>query len=115
MSKQIVETLQVMRDGAFLQELEIQVRDVVEAVKTNNKKGKVTITLSFTPGKANMLLVEDDIKIARPEPDRDRSTVFFPTEANDLSRRDPRQPSLLPPATGPRVVPMAASSEGGQP
>lgn len=107
----IIETLKAMRDGEFLQELESQVRDIVEAVRATQKKGKIQINITFTPGKAHMLLVEDDVKLTRPEEPRDRSSVFFPTDNNDLSRRDPRQPSLLP--DRPRVVSMPQSAAEG--
>ena len=107
--KQIIETLQAVRDGEFLKELEIQFRALVDSVKETNKSGKVQITFKLTPHKAGLMLLDDDIRATFPQPERDTSTVFFPTETNDLSRRDPRQPSLLP--ERPRVVPMA---EGAQ-
>lgn len=91
----ILETLKAIRDGELLREVEIQMRDLVEAVKTTGKGGKLQITLKLTSSRGGALILDDDSKLTRPEPERETSTVFFPTEENDLSRRDPRQPSLL--------------------
>lgn len=107
-----METLGAIRDGELVKELEVQLRDLVDAVRTTNKSGRLQITLKLTPHKGGLILLDDDHKTTRPEPEKDTSTVFFPTESNDLSRRDPRQPSLLP--ERPRVVSMAQASEGGQ-
>lgn len=106
----IIDTLKAIREGELLQEIEVQMRDLVDAVRTTNKGGKLVITLKLTPSRGGALILDDEYKLTRPEPPRETSTVFFATEANDLSRRDPRQPSLL---DRPRaVVPMAQAPAG---
>lgn len=112
--QQIIETLKAVRDGEFLKELETQMRGLVDAIKETNKGGKIQITLKLTPHKGGLLLLEDDHRTTFPQPERDTSTVFFPTESNDLSRRDPRQPKLPEIAERPRVVSMASGGEGAQ-
>lgn len=94
--KTFAETLKEIRDGDLATELSEKVRQLVEAVTATQKGGKLVLTLSVGPMKkgTNMLLVEDTVKLALPEPERESTTVMFPTEDNELTRRDPRQPKL---------------------
>jgi hypothetical protein len=103
--QQIIDTLTAQRDGEMLRELEVMLRELVEAVQTTGKKGRIQITLDLATERGGVMLVDDHIKLTKPEPTKDRSTVFFPTKDFSLSRRDPRQPSLLP-AERPRVINM---------
>ena len=107
-----IDTLKAQRDGLMASELEHALRELVEAVKATGKAGKLQITLKLTPHKGGVMLLEDDFKLSCPQTDKDTSTVFFPTDTNDLSRRDPRQPSLLP--DRPRIVAMPQAMEGAQ-
>lgn len=98
-----IDTLKDIRDGELAAELPGKVQQLVEAVQATQKGGKLVITLSLKhTKKGGVLLLEDDVKLTLPEPDKDTTTVFFITEESDLSRRDPRQPKL--PMDGPRVV-----------
>lgn len=93
--KAFVETLKEIRDGELTGELSAKLQELVAAVTETEKQGALTIKLTLKhTKKAGILLLEDDIKLVLPEPDRDTSTVFFATDENDLTRRDPRQPSL---------------------
>lgn len=92
--KAFVETLKDIRDGELLAELPSKVAALVEAVRGTGKKGKLTITLSLAQAKGGMLVLEDDVKLVLPEPEKDTTTVFFATDDNSLTRRDPRQPNL---------------------
>ena len=84
-----------MRDGELLKELDVQMRDLVGAVRSTNKTGKITLTLTIEPSKKaqHMLFVTDDVKVTMPKVGKD-SSIFFATDENTLSRRDPRQPEL---------------------
>ena len=102
--KAFIETLREIREGELLSELPAKVQDLVAAVQTTQKAGKIVITLNLRhTKKGGMLLLEDDVKLVLPEPDKDTTTFFFVTEDNDLTRRDPRQPTL-PGVRGPASV-----------
>ncbi len=96
MSKQFVETLEAMRDGGVLTELESNLSDAIASVKATGKPAKVSMILTVKPMKgaeANMLFLADDIRVTLPKLDR-TATFFYATEQNGLTRRDPRQPEL---------------------
>lgn len=91
----IVDTLREIRDGAFLEELGLELNDLVSQVRKTDKKGEITIKLSIDPvngDAARGVTVSDDIKSKPPK--LLRATLFFTTPESNLSRRDPRQPDL---------------------
>jgi len=96
MAKGFTETLREVRDGDLVTELSEKVKQLVEAVRGTQKAGKLVLTLTLKPMKKglDMLMLEDDIKLALPEPERETSTFMFATSENELTRRDPRQPEL---------------------
>jgi hypothetical protein len=89
------EVLKDVRDGDLVLELATKMQDLVAAVKATDKAGKLTLTLQLKSMKQGaMLVLQDDIKLVLPEPDRQDTTFVWATEDNDLTRRDPRQPKL---------------------
>jgi hypothetical protein len=93
---EVVDTLEALREGATMLELESALREVIASVKACGKPGKITLTLTARPMKGaepNMIFLADDLKVSLPKLDR-TATFFFATENNGLSRRDPRQPEL---------------------
>jgi hypothetical protein len=94
--KNFTETLREIRDGELVTELTAKVRELVEAVRATQKGGTLALKLTLKPMKKGMdvMILEDEVKLVLPEPDKDCSTVMFPTTDNELTRRDPRQPDL---------------------
>jgi hypothetical protein len=118
----VLETLQELRHGLFVAELEHELASLVDAVTHAARAGKLTITLTLGPaskGNVETLILTDAITVKAPSLERG-GTILFPTEAGALSRRDPRQPELdgireAPPApAGPlREAPRRVLSGAG--
>lgn len=96
MSKSFVSTIQEIREGGAVDELTDALANLVAAVRATGRKGKLTFTLTVKlagKGDSNVLMLEDETKIAPPAIERGTS-VFFATDDNVLQRNDPRQPEL---------------------
>lgn len=79
--------------GASLTELSSTLRDLVIAVRTTGKKGKIKYTLEVLPVKnteGKRVELCDDIVVSLPKPSR-RPSNFFTTEDGRLVRKDPDQ------------------------
>lgn len=101
-------TLREMRHGKSLGELSEELGKLIEAVKTTGKAGSLTYKLTVKPASAGdsvTVQLDDDVIAKIPRSSRGAS-IFFVTDANTLTRQDPRQRefSLAPVAVVP-VVP----------
>lgn len=96
MAKEFTQTLREVRDGDLVAELTDKMRQLVEAVRGTDRGGSITVKLTLKPMKKGigMYTVEDEVKLASPEPERESTTFMFVTADNELTRRDPRQPEL---------------------
>ena len=93
MPRPFFDTLREVRGGDALDDLATELADVVAAVRKTGKAGTLTLKLSIAPaskGDVQTLMLADTISAKLPRADRG-STVFFSDDANNLSRRDPRQ------------------------
>lgn len=82
---------------------------VIEAVKRTGKKGKLTLDIVLEPeGKGEVVTVEISGVISVKLPEREtRATIFFITEDNGLSSRDPNQTEIdftAPPKAAPAIT-----------
>ena len=87
-------TLADVNRGNALAELSNELSALIGAVRTTGKKGKLRCELTITPddnGETSQVDLEISTKL--PRPDRPK-TVFFLTEDNRLTRRNPLQPEL---------------------
>lgn len=82
--------------GRSHDELSAALRALVLAVAETGKSGKLTYTVTIKPQRKveGAVLVADSIKSTLPEFDRAES-IFFTTDAGDLSRTDPHQTELF--------------------
>jgi len=103
-------TLLDLRRGALADQLQAELTTVVAAVRATGAKGTLTLTLTIKPaakGDVGTLMIDDDVKCKIPTAARG-STIMYATEANELTRRDPRQPKLdldtTPSVTSPAAV-----------
>jgi hypothetical protein len=96
-----LEALAELGGGTTQADLHRAMVELVGAVRSVGRAGKLTLTLSIglAKGSTHTIIVSDDIKVAEPKPDRE-STIMFADDANRLSRRDPRQPKLPEMADG---------------
>jgi hypothetical protein len=96
-------TIGEIRKGALANELTEQLAALVAGVMTIGKPGKLTLSLRIKPAakSADMVLVEDEVTLSAPRPDRPQS-LFFATDDGGLARHNPNQPELpfrqVPPA-----------------
>lgn len=83
------------RNGVLHDELSDALQELVAAVATEGKGGKLTITISVKPANAGngALTVTDEIKLAPPKETKSGS-IFFVSPENNLIREDPRQTRL---------------------
>lgn len=88
-----LDTLGVLRKGAFAESFQTELRHLVDAVRDTGKKGSITVTLTIEPagkGEEVALSIADKITVKLPSP-QTGTTLMYATADGDLSRRDPRQ------------------------
>lgn len=113
MSRVFMDCIKEIRGGTLPSELGELLQKLVADVRATGKGGKLTLTLDVKPMKKagdNTLLIEDDIRIAAPLPDKP-GTILYANDENVLSRKDPRQPELGGLRDVTRVSPMPQNRE----
>lgn len=86
-------TLRQIRSGGAITELSTRLAEVVSAVRSSGRGGKLRLELTITPasrGETIAVTVEDEITVKLPRPEK-ASTIFYTNEQNLLQRTDPRQ------------------------
>lgn len=89
----ITEVLMNLREGGSVEELASEIRNAVSATRDTGKKSKVVLTIEIAANGRDAVTITDTVKATLPKPDA-VSTMFYATDDNGLSRRDPRQPEL---------------------
>jgi hypothetical protein len=91
----LFDTLRDMRAGLVIEELEASLQELVQAVMTTNKGGKLTLTLEVKPMNkgTEAVVVTDLIKLAKPKIES-LGTVMFPTPEGNVQRTHPKQDEL---------------------
>lgn len=109
----LIAALRSCADGEFLPELDSQMKELIAAVCSTGKRGKVMLTVSVTPTKKGGLL-EIDARATLKLPSVEPSSTFLYADDNDysLSREDPRQPKL--PGVGPAEVKSFTRTANGE-
>lgn len=95
--------------GKTAVELAEKFHEVIEGVKTFEKQGSITLTITVTPMKdvADTMLVTADVKAKIPEAKR-KGAVFFTDDHGNLVRDNPALPRLpLREVGGPKIEPDA--------
>ncbi len=91
-------TLQELAGGTVAARLAEQLQELTNAVTETGKKGTLTLTLQVAPlkpGNVTNLVVTAKTVLKAPEDDSATpSSVFFTDAAGNLTRDDPRQPTL---------------------
>ena len=74
--------LETLQELGGAEEYETRLREVVRAVKDNDKSGKLVITLNVSLGDDGVILIADDIKTAKPR--AQNSSVFILGQGGEL-------------------------------
>lgn len=114
-SRPFLDLLREHRNGLTHDELSDALNEVVEAVATERKAGKLSLTISIKPHGDGAVMVMDDVKITKPKVSKGGS-LFFVTPDNNLARQDPKQPNLplreIGSAEPARELPPASAARG---
>ncbi len=92
-ARPFLDLLREHRNGLTHEELTEALNEIVEAVASEGKGGKLTLTIAVKPHGDGAVMVMDELKITKPKPTKGGS-IFFVTPENNLIRQDPKQPSL---------------------
>ena len=93
MAKPIHETLKHLMGGTFLEEAGDRLAELVAAVDSTGKAGKITLTIAVKKSTKSAMAVTADIKISKPMEAPDAMLMFATPEGNLLTE-DPRQQKL---------------------
>ena len=91
-----LELLRILDDGKVLDDLHEAIDELIMRVRMAHKKGSVDLKLEVKPSKDGESLkvsIKGDVKPKYPYIERG-ADIFYVGEANRLSRRNPRQPTL---------------------
>lgn len=88
-----IDTLRDVEFGHLLNELSEKQNEVVTAVQSTGKAGKLVIELDYKPEGQGQLTIRSNIKTKIPTLPRG-TTLFFVTPERNLTRDDPRQQKL---------------------
>lgn len=91
----ITDTLRSLGHGVFIDEASDALNQLVNAVESTGRAGKLTLVLSLKKATRNglALVVQDEIKLQLPKQPA-RETMLFATPEGNLLTEDPRQQSL---------------------
>lgn len=90
----VIETLQNIRRGAFVDQINEQIGELVQAVYATDGKGKIQITLAMSSNQEGQIKVSPEVKVTKPIK-KVGDAIFFGTVDGELRRDDPRQPSMF--------------------
>lgn len=90
------EVLVGLRKGEVLTELSHAMQEAIQSVKEHGKSATVILKLEIAAanGDASQVSVTEDISTKLPKPPKQNS-IFFTTDQNTLSRRDPNQQEMV--------------------
>jgi hypothetical protein len=89
--------LLALKNGAVMNNVSMQLRDIIQAVRMTEKKGALTLKLTVTPavkGSGEIVVIEAATRVSKPEPDLGK-TIFYTTEDGELLQNDPNQMKMF--------------------
>ena len=94
LSNAFVTTLATLGSGQTVHDLSEAMEEVLQAVRENGGKGSLSLSIAFEPqSKGRQIKVHPSISMKKPPRQQDEN-LFFVTDQNQLSRRDPDQRSF---------------------
>lgn len=97
--KTFAQLLDALRFGTLGDELDKDMKKLVEACTSTGRAGELTLKVKLKPGKGGQLEVIDDYAVKMPKAEKG-TTLMYATPEGNLTRNDPRQLEL----TGLRTV-----------
>jgi len=94
MPRSFTDEIRDLRRGALVESLTEKMAELVTAVATTGKPGKLTIELSLKRVGRGAVTVTDKVVVKSPEAVSENETLMFPTPEGSLLTQDPRQNSL---------------------
>lgn len=95
--------------GQLIQDAEVALQEVVDAVRTTGKKGSITLKIDIAPasrGSVDTLFFKGKVDSSKPLPERQPS-IFYADDENLVYRQDPNQFEMdLKPAPEPDPAPL---------
>lgn len=85
-----VHALNLIENGKAAEECSAEINRVINAVRENNKKGTITLTLTVEPGGDGRYHLTHDVKTKLP-PKMKYSTMVWGTPEGNLQKSDPAQ------------------------
>lgn len=107
--------LQKHRKGGAITEASDLLRELNEAVQLTGKAGSLSLKLTVSPATRGQgaVVVVDELKLKKPEVDRDNGSIFFVDAQNNLVREDPNQQKLdLQPMDGGKQIEEPKAVQG---
>lgn len=92
-ARPITDTLRYLQGGTFMDEASEQLAELVSAVNSTGKGGKITLEISVKKMSKGACGVIGKIKLSKPLEAPD-ATLMFPTPEGNLLTEDPRQSKL---------------------
>lgn len=93
MAKPIFESLRHISGGTFLDEAAEKMAELVHAVDSTRKAGKITLVISLRQATAGAMAISGQIKLSAPK-EPATEALMFPTPEGNLLVEDPRQQKL---------------------
>lgn len=116
MPRSFTDEIRDLRRGALVEALTEKMAELVTAVATTGKPGKLTLELSLKRVGRGAVTVSDKIAVKSPEAVADNETLMFPTPEGSLLTQDPRQSALdLKEAPAPeKPAELKVATQGGE-
>jgi hypothetical protein len=95
-ARPFADLLREQRRGSMHDELTAQLHELVNAVESIGKPGKLVLTIDIRKYKndtGGVIEVSDDVELKLPKPDRP-TAIWFTTADGNLSKTDPAQKQM---------------------
>lgn len=93
MIRPIIDSLRHIRGGIFLDEAAEGLAELVQAVDSTQKPGKLTIEISLRRATAGAMAISGKVTVRKPK-EPDAEALMFPTPEGNLLTEDPSQKKL---------------------
>ena len=93
MARPILETLAQIHGGVLLDAAADKLSELVLAVDSSGKPGKLIIEIQVRKAAKNTMAVSGEVKLTLPKAEK-AEALFFPTPEGHLLGQDPRQQKL---------------------
>lgn len=94
MAKPIFDSLRHISGGTFLDDASDALAELVQAVDSTRKAGKLTLEITLRQATAGAMAISGKIKLSAPK-EPATEALMFPTPEGNLLPEDPRQQKLV--------------------